>query len=210
MLYSEAQEILLREAGSFGKETIPLERAFGRVLSERIVADRDYPPFNRAAMDGYAIRYEDFESGIRKFLVNETIFAGQTPLTILIGAECYKIMTGASTPSDADCIVRVEDTEEKDDYMTVLVDNLKPMQNIARRGEDIQDGAVIIDQSLTATPAVISLLAAVGKQKVQVEKMPRVALITTGNEVKPIDHPVSHVQIRNSNAWLLRSLLAKK
>jgi molybdopterin molybdotransferase len=209
MLYREAQEILLREAGSFGKETVKLEQAFGRVLTERILADRDYPPFNRAAMDGFALRYEDFEKGIRQFEVSETIFAGQEAVTKLSAAQCYKIMTGASTPADADCIVRREDTEEGKTTVTILVDVLKPMQNIARRGEDLQQGAVIIDQSVAASPAVISLLAAVGKQTVQVEKMPRVALITTGNEVKPIDHPVSEVQIRNSNAWLLQSLLAK-
>lgn len=209
MLYTEAQKILMGEAGSFGKETVPLEQAFERVVCEKIIADRDYPPFNRAAMDGFAFRYEDFEKGMREFEISETIFAGQEAATKLSAGKCYKIMTGASTPADADCIVRREDTEEGKTIVTILVDALKPMQNIARRGEDLREGDVIINQALAATPAVISLLAAIGKQTVQVEKLPRVALITTGNEVKPIDHPVSDVQIRNSNGWLLRSLLAK-
>lgn len=209
MNYREAQNMLLGEARSFGKEEISLGEAFGRVVSEQVVADRDYPPFNRAAMDGFALRYADFEKGMRQFEVCETIFAGQEAITRLSSGKCYKIMTGASTPLDADCVVRREDTDEGKTHMTILIESLKPMQNIAKRGEDLKRDAVIIDQPLVATPAVISLLAAVGKQKVQVEKLPRVALITTGNEVKPVDHPVSDVQIRNSNTWLLQSLLAK-
>jgi molybdopterin molybdotransferase len=210
MLYSEAQKILIEQAGSFGKEPVSLEQAFGRVLCEKIVADRDYPPFNRAAMDGFALRYEDFLNGMRKFTVNETIFAGQTPTTKLSSGQCYKIMTGASTPLDATVIVRREDTEEGNGQVTVLIGSLKPMQNIAQRGEDLKKDVMIIDQPVLATPAVISLLAAIGKQKVTVEKLPRVAVITTGNEVMPVDHAVSDVQIRNSNAWLLKSLLAKQ
>lgn len=210
MFYTEAQQILLSEAHSFGKEAVPLEQAFGRVLCEKIIADRDYPPFNRAAMDGYALRYEDYRKGLRNYIVNETIFAGQSPATSLSAGQCYKIMTGASTPPDANLIVRREDTEEGKGAMKILIDSLQPMQHIAQRGEDLKQGNVIIEKNLVATPAVISLLAAIGKQTVEVEKLPRVAIITTGNEVRPIDQPVSDVQIRNSNAWLLRSLLAKQ
>src|SRR5690349_24298475 len=115
MFYTEAQELVKAEAHSFGKETVPLEQAFGRVLCEKIIADRDYPPFNRAAMDGYALRFEDFEKGQRTFLVNETIFAGQTSSTTISSGQCYKIMTGASTPQDANLIIRREDTEEKNE-----------------------------------------------------------------------------------------------
>jgi molybdopterin molybdotransferase len=210
MFYTEAQDILLNAAHSFGKETVPLEQAFGRVLCDKITADRDYPPFNRAAMDGYALRFEDFEKGQRSFTVNETIFAGQIPATTLAPNQCYKIMTGASTPPDASLVIRREDTEEKNGTVTILVDIAKPLQNIARRGEDLHQGDTIIDKPLVATPAVISLLAAVGRQSVLVEKLPRIAIVTTGDEVISIDQKVSDVQIRNSNSWLLRSLLHKQ
>jgi molybdopterin molybdotransferase len=210
MIYTEAQEILKREAHSFGRETVPLEQAFGRVISEKIIADRDYPPFNRSAMDGYALRFEDFEKGERSFTINETIFAGQNPSTKLARNQCYKIMTGASTPQDANLVIRKEDTEEKNGTVTILVDTAKPLQNIAQQGEDLRRDDIIIDKSMTATPAVVSLLAAVGKQSVMVEKLPRVAIVTTGDEVIPVDQAVSDVQIRNSNTWLLRSLLHKQ
>ena len=210
MFYREAQKILVGEAASFGQEVVPLELGFGRVLCERIVADRDYPPFNRAAMDGFAFRYKDFEKGQREFIINETIFAGQVPATTLAEGQCYKIMTGAATPEDANVIVRREDTNEGQAKVSMLIDTIKPGQNIAKRGEDLGHGAVIIDGPVVATPAVISLLAAVGKDSVKVQRLPRVAVITTGSEVIPVDQPVSEVQIRNSNAWLLKALLHKQ
>lgn len=210
MFYTEAQEIIKAAAHSFGKEMVPLEQAFGRVVCEKIISDRDYPPFNRAAMDGYALRFEDFEKGQRKFFVNETIFAGQTPSTTLSPGQCYKIMTGASTPQDANLIIRREDTEEENGTVTIRIDSAKRLQNIARRGEDLRGGDVIIDKAIQANAAVISLLAAIGKPSILVEKLPRIALVTTGNEVKAIEEAVTDVQIRNSNAWLLRSLLHKQ
>lgn len=210
MYFTEAQELLSSQAKSFGKETVPLEHAYGRVLGEPIFADRDYPPFNRAAMDGYAFRQEDFQKGVRRFKITETIFAGQLPAASLSAGTCYKIMTGAATPSDADVIVRREETEEGNNEVTILSEEVKSFQNIARRGEDLHAGNNIIDKPTVAAPAVISLLAAIGKQTVTVEKLPRVAIITTGNEVRPIDEKISEVQIRNSNAWLLKALLAKQ
>jgi molybdopterin molybdotransferase len=210
MFYTEAQEILKAEAHSFGKETVLLQQAFGRVLCEKIVADRDYPPFNRAAMDGYALRYEDFEKGQRSFSVNETIFAGQTHTTSLAPGQCYKIMTGAATPHDANLVIRREDTEERNGSVTILANTVKPLQNIAQRGEDLRRDDIIIGNAVTVMPSVISLLAAIGKQSVMVEKLPRVAIVTTGDEVKAVDEAVTDVQIRNSNAWLLKSLLHKQ
>lgn len=210
MFYTEAQEILKSAAHSFGKERLPLEQAFGRVIGEKIIADRDYPPFNRASMDGYALRFEDFEKGLREFSVNETIFAGQTPATSLSSGQCYKIMTGAATPSGADLIIRREDVQEQNGIATILANEARVFQNIAKRGEDLRAGSVIIDKAVHATPAVISLLAAIGKYEVMVEKLPRVAIITTGDEVIDIDQQAGEVQIRNSNLWLLKSLLHKQ
>ena len=77
IFYREAQQIIISHANSFGTETIDLDEADGRVLAEDIFADRDYPPFNRSAMDGYAIRFEDWEKGIRNFKIQEVIFAGK-------------------------------------------------------------------------------------------------------------------------------------
>jgi molybdopterin molybdotransferase len=208
--YKEAQQILTVQARSWGSEKVTLENAFDRVIRETIRADRDYPPFNRAAMDGYALQYHDIEQGHRRFSIIETVYAGQTAVNPLATGHCYKIMTGAAVPAGADIIIRKEDTTERDGSVTIAIETCRPFQHIAKQGEDVLQDAVLIANPVPATPAVISLLATVGKSTVTVARKPRVAIITTGNEVMPVDGIVNPVQIRNSNAWSLRSLLARQ
>jgi molybdopterin molybdotransferase len=226
--YRQAQQLVLQQAHSFGHEEVPLEKAFGRVLAEPIYADRDYPPFPRATMDGYALRYNDLETGVRKFTIAETVFAGDNPIHMLSEGECYKIMTGAAVPDCADIIIRREDIEEGPTTMVLkntLSDPLpagilpapanpafpwRLFQNIARRGEDLRAGTVVIDRNCRCEPAVMGLLATLGKTKVKVERLPRITLLTTGNEVVPVGAPISPVQIRNSNRWLIEAALKKE
>jgi molybdopterin molybdotransferase len=208
--YTEAQKIVSEKARSFGREKLALENSYGRVLAEPLVADRDYPPFHRSSMDGYAIRYSDFEKGIRRYTVTEIIYAGAANTKPLLSGECYKIMTGSPVPPDADTVIRKEDTEAIADtriQVDIRLDSCRPFQNIARRGEDIHAGDTAIDKACIIGPAVIGLLASLGKNEFTVECLPRVALFTTGNEVVPVESSVNKVQIRNSNRWLLQSLL---
>src|SRR5882757_3718904 len=110
--YQQAQEIVAKQARSFGQEKIGLEEAYNRVLTTTVLADRDYPPFHRATMDGYAIRYSDWEQGLRQFEIAEIIYAGAAATKPLAPGECYKIMTGAPVPPDADTVIRREDTDD--------------------------------------------------------------------------------------------------
>src|ERR1700729_1530595 len=112
--YLTARAMVVGQARSFGEETVPLEQAFGRVLTESVRADRDYPPFPRATMDGVAMQFSDLESGIRRFMVVGTIMAGDIAVRPLGTAECYKIMTGAAVPASADIVIRREDLDEAD------------------------------------------------------------------------------------------------
>lgn len=207
--YTDAQEIVIQKARSFGTEIIPLEQAYGRVLTGMVGADRDYPPFNRATMDGYALRQEDIEKGIREFPIVETIFAGSAATKDLPPGACYKIMTGASVPLSADMVIRREDTKEEDTFMQVRTVPEKPFLNIARQGEDMRAGEIIIDSPCICEPSIVGLLASLGRGELTVAKLPRVALVTTGNEVVPVEAPVGPIQIRNSNRWLLQALLKK-
>jgi molybdopterin molybdotransferase len=208
--YRQAQQLVLAHARSFGHEELPLEMAFGRVLAETVYADRDYPPFPRATMDGYALRYADLEKGLFTFSIAETIYAGDTATREITAGECYKIMTGAAVPGSADVIVRREDVREEEGK-AVLSDTLaQPFQNIARQGEDLQMGDVVIGRSCRCEPAVMGLLATLGRTTVKVEKLPRITLLTTGNEVVQVGEAVSPVQIRNSNRWLLEAALKKE
>src|SRR5690606_20818116 len=109
LTYLEARDKIRSMVKQLPIEHVPLAQSLNRVLAHPIFADRDYPPFNRAAMDGIAIRMDDWNNGIREFHISDTIFAGmETPAAIAAG-ECYKIMTGAACPREADTIIRKED-----------------------------------------------------------------------------------------------------
>jgi molybdopterin molybdotransferase len=207
--YTEAQHIITSLAQSFGVEEIELADADGRVLAEGVPADRDYPPFNRATMDGYAIASRDWESGVRAFKIQQVIYAGQSVDAELSAGHCYKIMTGAPVPLSATAVIRREDAEQVNDEVTFNLEVLKPFQNIARKGEDMHEGDVVLQKGMVCNPATISLLASLGKVKLIVERLPQVALFTTGDEVVEPGMPVSASQIRNGNQYLLKSLLKK-
>ncbi len=209
----EAQDNVLLQARSFGAETVELVEAAGRVLAQAVKADRDYPPFNRATMDGYALRYRDLERGLRQFTVVETLFAGTAVKGKISEGECYKIMTGAAVPSDADMVIRREDVEEGVTGMLVGAkepEPWKPFLNIARKAEDMRAGDLVIDRPRRCGPAVMGLLATVGCAKVSVSRLPRVAIVTTGGEVVEPGKPVSPVQIRNSNKYMLETALRQE
>lgn len=207
--FEEAIALLSSITTLFEKETICLEEAAGRILAENIYADRDYPPFNRAAMDGYAIMQSDWDKGLRTYSVIEIIFTGQPARHPLVSGACYKIMTGAATPEIANLIIRREDAEEFDNRVVLHADKIKSYQNIARQGEDSKAGTLLLSAPLSCTPQVISLLATVGKSALTVYKLPKVAVVTTGDEVVSPDARLSPFQIRNSNQYLLRSLLGQ-
>ncbi len=207
--FSEAQQLVLEQARSFGNEKVSLDSAAGRVISETIIADRDYPPFNRAAMDGYAIRQTDWDIGIRAFLITEVLFAGSVHKSGIGKGECYKIMTGASVPESADAIIRREDVTERSDRIECLIDDVKPYQHIAQRGGDLRKDAVIFSSAVLCSAANVAVLASIGKYEVIVAKLPRVSIITTGDEIVDIDRAVSQVQIRNSNRHVLKVCLKK-
>jgi molybdopterin molybdotransferase len=156
------------------------------------------------------MQYQDVEQGIRQFTIVETVYAGQAAANNLGAAQCYKIMTGAAVPPSANFIVRKEDSTEQRGEVTISIESARLFQHIARQGEDVLRDAVLIGQPVMATPAVISLLATVGRSTIAVARKPKVAIITTGNEVMPVDSEVNPVQIRNSNAWALRAMLAKQ
>jgi molybdopterin molybdotransferase len=211
--YWEALEIVLAQARSFGTEEVILDGAFGRVLAEPMRADRDYPPFPRATMDGYALHHADLERGIRQFRIAEVLLAGSQPVGRIGSGECYKIMTGAAVPEDADLVIRREDVEEWKERMEVGVKEAEPWRpylNIARQGEDLRAGDLVIGKPCRCDPAIMGLLATLGKSTVTVARGPRIGLITTGNEVVKPGEPLSPVQIRNSNFWMLLGALRRE
>jgi molybdopterin molybdotransferase len=207
--FIEAQQLITSLARSFGTEEIALADADCRVLAEDIYADRDYPPFNRAAMDGYAINTNDWEAGLRNYTVQQVIFAGERANAELSNGTCYKIMTGAPVPLTANAVIRREDVEQAGDTVNFQIEAVRPFQSISRKGEDMRQGDLILPKGTQCSFAAISILASLGKGTVKVECLPKVALFTTGNELVAVGKPVGDTQIRNSNQYLLKSLLKK-
>lgn len=208
--FSEALQLILNQAHSFGTEKIGIDNALGRILAKNIYSDRDYPPFNRASMDGYAVRFQDFEKEIRNFKLIETIYAGESTDKVIEKGECYKIMTGAAVPLSADFIVRVEDSKiEHDSSVSLIDDNINKYKNIAKQGEDTKQGNLVLSKGNVINAAIWATLAVLGKAEIEVQKLPKVAIITTGNEIKQVFEPVNSVQIRDSNSFTIKALLNK-
>lgn len=205
--FQEARQIIQLQAKSFGVETIDLENALDRVLAEDISASRDFPPFNRSMMDGIAINFDDFQSGIKEFKCVETVFAGSSYTQVLKTGECYKIMTGAAVPPSANVVIKIEDVKVERDLFTLLFNDFRINQNIAQQGQDIKKDEIAVRKGLLIKPATIGFLASLGKAKLLVEKLPKLNLITTGNEVLELTDEVSPNHIFNSNKYVLKSLL---
>ncbi len=189
-------------------ETTPLDMATGRILREPVTADRDFPPFDRVTMDGIAFRYEAFAAGQRTFRIEGTQFAGQPQQTLQHPDACWEVMTGAMLPVGADTVIRYEDIKTAGGQATIQVDNLTAGQNIHRQGVDRRSGDGLIQVGQLMQPAHIAVAATVGKATVETTRLPRVALISTGDELVGVgETPLPH-QIRQSNTWMIRAVLA--
>ncbi|MDE1205553.1 molybdopterin molybdotransferase MoeA [Tenacibaculum larymnensis] len=203
----EAKHIILENTQDFEIEEIPFLQAIGGILKEDIVADRDFPPFNRVAMDGIAINYRFFEHGIRDFKIEGVQAAGSPQKTLDNAANCYEVMTGAVLPNNCDTVIRYEDVDINTLVATVTVDEIKEGQNIHRKGSDKNKDEVLIKKNAIISAAEIGVLATVGKATVKVAKQPKVMIVSTGDELVDVnENPLDH-QIRRSNVYTLVSLL---
>lgn len=203
----EAKHIILENTQDFGIEEIPFIEAFGRVLKEDIIADRDFPPFNRVAMDGIAINHRFFEHGVRDFKIEGIQAAGSPQQTLDNAANCYEVMTGAVLPNNTDTVIRYEDVDINTLVATITIDEIKEGQNIHRKGSDKSKGTILIKKNTIISAAEIGVLATVGKATVKVAKQPKVMIVSTGDELVDVnENPLNH-QIRRSNVYTLVSLL---
>lgn len=204
---NEAERIVLERARGFGNETVHLQQADGRVLAEDIKIDRDSPPFNRATMDGIAIRFSDFMDGRREFAVQSEQAAGDIPAKTLAKDSCIHIMTGASVPSDADTIVPIEEVTLENNIAAITTSRITHGQYIHTKGSDIAAHSTVIAAGQTLTPTTVPVAATVGKSSVIVRRLPRVVVITTGDELVDIDTKPLAYQIRRSNNFAVQSIL---
>jgi molybdopterin molybdotransferase len=196
--FEEARAMVLREVCSRAvTEQVSLAEGGGRVLAEDISADRDYPPFNRSARDGFAVRAADLPG---ELLVAGEIRAGDVPSRAVEAGEAVEIMTGAPMPAGADAIVMVEHSRREGERV-IIERAAKPGDNFTPRGTEARAGEVVIRRGRRLGYADIALLAMVGRARAPVFRRPRVAILPTGDEIVHIDSPVGDFQIRNSNAF---------
>lgn len=203
----QATEIVLSTAFSFENESVPLAESVGRVLREDLLADRDFPPFDRVMMDGIAISQKKFAAGQRSFKVEKLQAAG-APLQHLRSSDnCLEVMTGAMRPYGTDAVIRYEDVEIKDGMATIQIDEVKPWQNLHMQGSDRVANSAIAKAGCIISAAEIGVAATVGKAEIEVAKMPKVVVISTGDELVEIsEKPLPH-QIRRSNAHQLAAAI---
>ncbi|GAB3756057.1 molybdopterin molybdotransferase MoeA [Spirosoma pomorum] len=199
-------------------ETVSIDEANGRVLREAVLADRDFPPFDRVAMDGIAIRYADYQDGLREvgprkdgqriFQIAGTQFAGQPQQTLSDENTCLEVMTGSMLPQGADTIIRYEDVTIADGQATIKIEDVTKGQHLHFRATDRRAGDTLLPVGTRLSPAELAVAASVGQATLTVTTQPRVALISTGDELVDVtDKPLPY-QIRRSNTYMLRAALA--
>jgi molybdopterin molybdotransferase len=209
-LLSVAQAIQILDAAAVSPRVIrvPLDQAHGLRLAQDILADRDYPPFDKSLMDGFAVRSADVTSAPVRLPVAGEIPAGAAPPRALRAGEAMAIMTGAPLPSGANAVVPVEDTERRGTEVQITR-AAAAGRFIAARGADCRAGATVLTRGNQLEAAQLAVAASVGAAQVDVFAQPRAAVLSTGNEIVPIDRTPGTAQIRNSNSLMLISLLRR-
>jgi len=201
----EAIEIVLSTARPLGEMPVALTGSTGYVLSETVHADIDFPDFDRAMMDGYAVKASD--SGEGKILaVDGVIAAGQRWSDPVPDGHAVKIMTGAPIPPGTDAVIEIELTSEAGEGKVKLESRVEAGRNIACRGEEAKRGAVLVPEGAVIDSAIASVLAMAGRIRVQVYRVPLIGILATGSElIDPSEHPAAAGQVRDSNTYGLNA-----
>jgi len=203
----EAIKIIETNVQNWGTEKIPLEKGIGRILQEDWFADRAFPPYDRVTMDGIAIDYTSFEKGQREFEIEGIAAAGMAQMQLKSSANCLEVMTGSILPEKTNTIIRYEDLELKDGFAKMTIESIRGGQNVHQKGSDRDKGSKIVQKGVYLSPAEIGLGATIGKSEITVSRLPKVMIISTGDELVNIDEtPLSH-QIRRSNVYRLKTTL---
>lgn len=205
----DALRIVLGETESFGLEDIDFKESLGRVLRENITSDSEMPPFNRVSMDGIAIKTSVFQSGRRDFKIENIQAAGSEQLVLGNDDHCIEAMTGAMLPKGTDAIIPYELIKIEKGIAHIDLDEIQYFQNIHKKGLDRKQNDLLIPENTKISSAEIGVLATVGKSRVQVAALPKVAIVSTGDELVEVDQTPAPYQIRKSNVHTLYSLLKR-
>jgi len=204
--YEQALNNILKHTHTLPNEKILTEESVGRILEEDIISGIEMPPFNRSAMDGYALNHLDAKKVHVKLKCIGLIHAGDTFKKKLQRGECVKIMTGAPVPENADCVVMVEYTKASAEFVEILKIARKG-ENIFFQGEDFKGGQKVLEKGTRISPSHVTILATLGKKFVKVIGKPRIAVLNTGGEIVQPGNKLGRNKIYNSNGPILQALL---
>lgn len=210
---AEAIETVRRIAPPGGCEDVPLEDALHRVLAKDVCADIDVPGFDRSTVDGYAVAAADTVGAseaipaMLQFLGRVSM--GSTDPGRISPGSCRYVPTGGALPAGADAVVMIENAEQIGDDLLVHRP-VAPGENVIRRGEDFEAGEVVLERGRVLTPREIGVAAAVGADRVSVVMVPRIGIISTGNEVVPILETPGPGQVRDANSYLAGAFVRER
>ena len=216
---SEARERILKHFSPLDSQEVSLENALGRVLFENISASIDLPTFSNSGMDGFAVRAEDISQAATLLPVELTVVmdipAGAAPKQVLGAGEAARIMTGAMLPEGADCIIPLENTDRDGQSSAYLGQPIKIFRTahigeyIRTKGQDISKGQLVLERGRRLEPQDIGLLATLGIVKLKVIRRPRVAILSSGDEIISPDAPLEPGKIRDSNSFMISALITQ-
>lgn len=207
---AEAEALILAHMPKFATRHEPLGACAGRVLAEDVRAERDQPPFDRTTMDGIAIAFRDWAAGRHSFEVVGTQAAGAEPLAVAAPGQCVEIMTGAALPPGVDTVVPVERVRRDGTAAIVSSDvTVKAEQFVHRRGSDRAAGSVVLRAGMRLGAPEMAVLAGAGAASALVVDLPRVAVISTGDELVEAGKPIAPQQIRSTNDRAIEALLTQ-
>ena len=210
---AKAERLILENIEFFSAEKASLEKAIGLALREDILIDRDYPPYDRVTMDGYAISYSDWKKGLRSFEIKGSQPAGKKALKLKNAGESIEVMTGSVIPDNADTVVPIERTKRKNNNRIEILGNLSLAkgQFTHKKGSDIRSGKKVLEKGIFLRSPEIAILASAGFNQLSVAKIPKIAIISNGDELVEVGDKTTSFQIRSANDRAIEaSILARR
>ena len=205
----EASAIILANLIIPQKKKVTITEALSKILAEDIFADRDFPPFHRATMDGIAIHLQVYQNGKRNFKIESVMAAGEPKKKLQDSFNVIEIMTGAAIPEGTNTVIPYENFLLKDGVATLTDIKVELGQNIHSQGSDARQGEKLLSSGTVISSADVAILASVGKSKVLIFELPKAAIISTGNELVGIHQMPLVYQVRISNSYALQAAYAK-
>jgi molybdopterin molybdotransferase len=204
----EASDIIQQNCYLPTSESVPITESVGRVLSEKIIADRDFPPFDRVSMDGIALSFDQLKTR-SQFTIEDMQAAGESVKELKDKSKCIEVMTGAVLPLGTDTVIRYEDLNISNGVASVLVESVLQKQSIHAQAQDARKGEILVEAGIVISPAEVALLATVGKSSVSVRALPRAAIVASGDELVSMESNPEPHQIRRSNTFALEAAMKK-